>query len=782
MKKRVTVLVIEDDDILRQSLTDYLEDSGYEVCAAENGREGIELFTARNFNVVLTDLRMPEVDGLDVLRTFSEYNKEIPLIVVSGTGDIRDVVEAMRLGAWDYILKPVNEMEVLNHSIKTVLERAALLKENREYQQHLEKLIDERTVSLQKANDELTGINKRLQKVVEATRGLMFWTNLNDFLRKLLEEFCRNMSASGGSIYKIEGNGLVLIHSIEKKHQPDFLPFPLEKESLFYNVLKTKKPVLLKDISKQTAMLPSGWKGYTDGSVISFPLSDDSKSIMGVLSIHNKKEPPFVEQDLYIGTILASHCNETLKAIYASESLKKSEARFREMADLLPEAIFELNDDLSISYVNRKAVELFGYLDVGIRDYPEVQSFIVPEEREAALANMKLRLNGERIGNREYRGIKKDGKIFSMLLNMIPITRNGDARGFRGVAVDITEQKKMEEDLRTSLKEKEILLLELHHRVKNNLQLISSLTDLQMMYDDEKSGEQELAALARRIRVFSDIHNSLYQYEQVTRINFEIHLENAFNALVYSYVGTYCENYKLKLECSTPYLDLNTAVPCGLLLNELMTNSVRNASGEACDVQIKIKHDSEGKISSMFYEDDSMAVPVEETGFSSILIESMATQLGLHMTADNTTGNMYIFNSEKGGKDSSPAEGCILVIENNIFDAMRRISELKKNGFTVDENIFTCGEDAIRYYKDRREKPALIIIEYILSGKLNGIQTAVEIKQISPELPVVFLADNPDSCADKKTRDVSNSVIVNKAAKAVELIRLIEEKADFKIC
>ena len=98
-KNNTTVLCIDDEEMIRLSIGDYLEDSGYTVLKAENGKVGLEMFREHRPDIVLVDLRMPEIDGLEVLATVREEAPEIPVIVVSGTGVIKDVIEALRLGA-----------------------------------------------------------------------------------------------------------------------------------------------------------------------------------------------------------------------------------------------------------------------------------------------------------------------------------------------------------------------------------------------------------------------------------------------------------------------------------------------------------------------------------------------------------------------------------------------------------------------------------------------------------------------------------------------------------
>jgi len=145
------VLVIEDEKAIRDSFRNFLEDNDYDVLEAENGRVGLALLAQERPDLILVDLRMPEVDGLEVLQRVQEDSPDTPIIVVSGTGVIADVVEALRRGAWDYLIKPIEDLSVLLYTINKSLERTRLILENREYQKHLE----ERTVELEKALNEI---------------------------------------------------------------------------------------------------------------------------------------------------------------------------------------------------------------------------------------------------------------------------------------------------------------------------------------------------------------------------------------------------------------------------------------------------------------------------------------------------------------------------------------------------------------------------------------------------------------------------------------------------
>lgn len=161
-----TVLTVDDEPGIRESIGDYLEDSGFKILKAENGRAGLNIFRREKPDVVLVDLRMPEVDGLDVLDMVTRESPETPVIVVSGTGVLQDAIEALRLGAWDYILKPIEDMALLEYAVRKALERSKLLIENRKHHEHLEIEIRKRTAELEERTRALEEVNRHLQKEI----------------------------------------------------------------------------------------------------------------------------------------------------------------------------------------------------------------------------------------------------------------------------------------------------------------------------------------------------------------------------------------------------------------------------------------------------------------------------------------------------------------------------------------------------------------------------------------------------------------------------------------
>jgi len=166
------ILTIEDESPIRDGIVAYLEDSGFTMLEASDGPSGLEIFRQEHPDVVLCDLRLPGMDGLEVLSAITAESPETPVIVVSGVSLLKYAVQALKRGAWDYVTKPIHDMAVLESAVRRVIEHAELLRQNREYRDHLEML-----------NRELTQTLKQLQDDEEAGRRIQFQLLPEDNLR-----------------------------------------------------------------------------------------------------------------------------------------------------------------------------------------------------------------------------------------------------------------------------------------------------------------------------------------------------------------------------------------------------------------------------------------------------------------------------------------------------------------------------------------------------------------------------------------------------------------------
>lgn len=132
------LLVIDDDPMVCESLVTFLQDAGFAVHQEASGKAGIEWFEQHSPDLVLTDLRMPQMDGLSILSKVKAIDPDVPVIVVSGMGMVDDVAAALRLGATDYLVKPLVDLDVLTHAVNRALKSLDLVRENARYRVELE--------------------------------------------------------------------------------------------------------------------------------------------------------------------------------------------------------------------------------------------------------------------------------------------------------------------------------------------------------------------------------------------------------------------------------------------------------------------------------------------------------------------------------------------------------------------------------------------------------------------------------------------------------------------
>lgn len=350
------ILTIDDESVIRRSIRAYLEDYDYRVLEADNGRTGLAIYNREKVDLVLVDLRMPEMGGIQVLKTIRAATPEMPVIVVSGAGDISDVVEALRLGAWDYLMKPIDDMSILRHAIEKGLERGRLLEENRRYQAELEDRVLKKT-------EELLEVNRRLFDVVESTKKLLGCGDIAKSGAMMLAEFARHMDASGGSIYEVSENSLRCVHSLDAGHAVPEITLPLPAGSVFARAFAQKEPLFIPDIRQEQKIAPSGWSQYGDDSLLVFPLIDRAGQPLAVVSLHSKKQPPFVARDREIGAILASYACEALQTARAVSAMQRSEELMLQAQKM--EAIGTLAGGIAHDFNNILSA-IVGYTDLSL--------------------------------------------------------------------------------------------------------------------------------------------------------------------------------------------------------------------------------------------------------------------------------------------------------------------------------------------------------------------------------------------------------------------------------
>ncbi|MCP4217531.1 MAG: response regulator [bacterium] len=240
--KMPIVLTIDDEKAIRSSFKNFLEDYDYTVYEAENGRVGLDVFSRVKPDLVLVDLRMPEVDGLQVLAEVAGKSPDTPIIVVSGTGVMGEAVEALHLGAWDYLLKPVEDLSVLLHAVEKALERSRLIRENRTYQEHLEEKVALRTKQLRTANEALRESEENLSITLDSIGDAVIATNPVGMIVRM-NPVAEQLT--GWSLEEAKGMHLDKVFDIIDADTRETVPSPLGKVMKSGKIVELEKNTIL---------------------------------------------------------------------------------------------------------------------------------------------------------------------------------------------------------------------------------------------------------------------------------------------------------------------------------------------------------------------------------------------------------------------------------------------------------------------------------------------------------------------------------------------------------
>ncbi|RZN37186.1 MAG: PAS domain S-box protein [Methanophagales archaeon ANME-1-THS] len=272
---------------------------------------------------------------------------------------------------------------------------------------------------------------------------------------------------------------------------------------------------------------------------------------------------------------------------HAEEALRKSESKYRFLYQESPSISLIIGKDGLLKDANKKATEELGYSKDEVAGKPALD-FIVPEQRENVAAQLEKNFRGECTPETEVDICTKDGSIHTILFSAGQVLYDDEDHptSILVAGVDITDRKRAEELIKASLREKEILLREIHHRVKNNLQIISALLNLQSKYIKDNEAFETFRESQNRIKSMALIHDQLYQFKDLAKINMAEYIQNLTTDLFYSY-GVGRDRIELKLDAQDVLVGVDTAIPCGLIINELVSNSLKHAfpdsmKGEIC--------------------------------------------------------------------------------------------------------------------------------------------------------------------------------------------------------
>jgi len=329
----------------------------------------------------------------------------------------------------------------------------------------------------------------------------------------------------------------------------------------------------------------------------------------------------------------------------------ESEKRYRELFINLSDAIIIVNENNDILEMNPEASNLFG-LQLKKERVINLYDFIERKDiKKTRLKSKELRETGE-IKGLEIDIIDAKARKKTVELSSNAVYVDGVFKGSRDILRDVTEKKIINDELRISLKQKEVLLKEVHHRVKNNLQVISSILNLQSSYVEDKKTLDILRESQNRVKSMSFIHENLYRTKDFNKIDFTEYIENLTKSMIHSY--QYSENnISLILDLDNVLLSIDISIPCGLIINELLSNALKYAFPikKTGTILISVKKQSNKRI-QIIVEDNGVGYTKgldseNEGSLGMLLVRTLIEQIDGKIELLKHSGTKYLITFDR---------------------------------------------------------------------------------------------------------------------------------------
>jgi len=635
----VHILLVEDEEAHAELVHRGVKSCGGSIRltvarSLQEARAKLQVFSP---DLLIADLKLPDGSGLELLPPENE-KPSYPIVMLTSHGDETSAVAALKGGAMDYLVKSAATLSDIPFIAGRILREWGHIPELKRAEEGLYRK---------------TRLIKLLQEVAVAANEAK---TVENALQMALEIICAHTGWPVGHVYLPADDGTGKLAPSGIWHLGDHEKFGTFRKiteatrfasgiGLPGRVLSSGKAAWIVDVT-QDPNFPrariAADIGVRAGSA--FPVIV-GKELVAVLEFFSDKvaEPdgPLLEVMAHVGTQLGrvverkwaeealqkaheelelrvkertadlSKTNAALKEQIterkqAEQALRQGKHKYESLMNQSPDPIFVSRiDDFRFTEVSDRACENYGYsreefLTMEIFDI-EIEAPLRHEVRDL-YRKMDVGKVIEVYGTNR----RKDGSTFPVQVRFTKL----DNEYAVAVVRDITARKEAEDRIAASLKEKELLLKEVHHRVKNNLQIISSILDLQCENIKSEAGLEMIRGCQHRIHSIALIHEGLCQTDSLSKVDFSRYIQSLTMQL-FDVFGPPTDSIQLKMNLQNDVLlSIDTAIPCGLILHELVSNALKYAFPESRrgEVRIELYSDTPGRL-NLIVADDGVGLP-----------------------------------------------------------------------------------------------------------------------------------------------------------------------------